>query len=162
MCTKSTSLQEQVRVISIFVICITLLVGISSIVHGGDLEISVVGIVINISITGILFYGAKTKDTTHLVVWLAFSVLEIIVLLLGMCYFAYEAENFHVIYNYEQHRGSLNSERMKNIWNSRIVYTVYSVILGLLSIFLFSISIIVKKFYDEVQRRSEYQPHQGR
>ena len=162
MCTKNTSLQEQVRVISIFVICITLLVGISSIVHGGDLEISVVGIVINISITGVLFYGAKTKDTTHLVVWLVFSVLEIIVLLLGMCYFAYEAEKFHVIYKYEQHRGSLNTEKMENIWNSRIVYTVYSVIFGLLSIFLFSISIIVKKFYDELQRRSEYQPHQGR
>ena len=162
MCTKSTSLQEQVRVISIFVACLTLLVGISSIVHGGDLEISVVGIVINISITGVLFYGAKTKDTTHLVVWLVFSVLEIIVLIIGMCYFAYEAEQLHITYNYQKHRGTLNTEEMENIWNSRIIYTVYSVIFSLLSIFLFSISIIVKKFYDELHRRSEYQPHHGR
>jgi NADH:ubiquinone oxidoreductase subunit 5 (subunit L)/multisubunit Na+/H+ antiporter MnhA subunit len=137
-------------------------VGISSIVHDGDLLMTIVWIVINISISGVLFNGAKTKDTTHCLVWLVFSVLEIVVLIIGMCYFAYQAEQYHIIYNYQKQRGSLNIEQMENIWNSRIVYTVYSVIFSVLSIFLFTISIIVKKFYDELHRRSEYQPHHGR
>ena len=159
MCSKSKSLQEKVRVISIFIACLTLLVGISSIVHGGDLEMSIVGIVVNISITGVLFYGAKTKDTTHLVVWLVFSVLEIIALIIGMCYFAIESAQFNIKYNYQKDSGSFNNETMENTWNHRILYTVYSVIFGLLSIFLLSISVIVKKFYDEVQRGEAYQPH---
>ena len=102
---RKESLQDSVRIIAIFVACLTLVVGISSIVHGGDLETSIIGIVVNISITGVLFYGAKKKDTTHLVVWLIFSLLEIIVFCIGMCYFAYEADQLRISYNAQKQNG---------------------------------------------------------
>lgn len=78
-------LQEKVKVIAMFLVCLTLITGVSSIVHGGELEASLVGIAINISITGILFYGAKAKDTVHIFVWLVFALLQIVGLIIGMC-----------------------------------------------------------------------------
>ena len=153
MC-HTRSLQEPVRVLAIFIACLTLVVGISSIIHGGDLEMSLIGLLVNLSIAGVLFYGAKKKDTTHLVVWLVFSLIQMIGLIIGACYFAYESEqvwaNYNVVYR---------KESMEIIWKLRVTYVVYSLVFGVLTIVLFSISIIVKKFYDELQRRETDHPY---
>ena len=154
MCNHHNNLQVQVRVIAIFIACLTLLVGISSIVHGGDLEMNLVGMVVTMSITFVLFYGAKTKDTTHLLVWLVFSFLQIVILTIGMCYFAIESDQLRVMYNLHKQHALLSKE----IWNLRITYITYSVVSGLLTTLLLSISVIVKKFYDELQRREIYHP----
>ena len=160
MChNQNKSLQQPVRAIAVAVAGITLLVGISSIVHGGDLEWSIGGLVVNLSITGVLFYGAKRKDTTHLVLWLVFSLIQIIGLFIGMCYFAYEAKQLLAMYKSAYRKETVNKDMVEGIWKLRMTYIVYSLIMGVLIMILFSISIVVKKFYDELQRSETYQPY---
>jgi len=159
------SLQEPVRVIAIFVVCLILLVGISSIVHGGDLETSIIGIVINISITLDLFYGAKTRSTSHLRHWLMLSLVQLSGLIIGIGYFSYESEQLRAVYNSQKSNGSFNEEAMESVWKLRMTYIIYALVFGVLAAFLISISIIVKKFYDELQRNrrnliESYQPKQ--
>ena len=146
-------LQEKIKVIAVFLVCLTLITGISYIVHGGDLEAGLVLIVINLSITGILFYGAKAKDTVHIFVWLVFGILQIVGLIIGMCYFAYTSEL--LLDNYKK----LKTEETRNsVWESRIVCIVYSVICFILAIILVIICIVVKKFYDELKRHQPFRP----
>ena len=157
MSSQNKSLQDPVRIIAIFVVCLTLLVGVSSIVHGGDLEISIVGIVVNLSIYCILFYGAKKKDTTHLVVWLAVSLVELVSLIIGICYFAYESEKLRLQQNSE--KLPIDPSQDELVFKLRVMYIVYSAVSGVLTIFLFSIMIVVKKFYNELLRSDDCQEH---
>ena len=157
MSSQNKSLQDPVRIIAIFVVCLTLLVGVSSIVHGGDLEISIVGIVVNLSIYCVLFYGAKKKDTTHLVVWLAVSLAELVSLIIGICYFAYESEKLRLQQNSE--KLPIDPSQDELVFKLRVMYIVYSAVSGVLTIFLFSIMIVVKKFYNELLRSDDCQEH---
>ena len=151
------SLQDPVRVIAIFLGCLTILVGVSSIVHDGDLELSIVGIAINIFISGVLFLGAKRRSTTHLMVWLMFTLLQIIGLVVGMCYFSYEAQSLSTLYNsLPSEPLPLPGEKLENIHELRIAYIVYAIVCGILiALFLF-ISVIVKKFHDEIKRQDPF------
>ena len=155
MSSHNKSLQDPVRIIAIFVVCLTLVVGISSIVHGGDLEISIVGIVVNLSIYCVLFYGAKKKDTTHLVIWLAVSLAELVSLIIGICYFAYESEKLRLQQHSEQQ--PIDRSQAELLFNRRVDYIVYSTVSGVLTIFLFSIMIIVKRFHNELLRSENCQ-----
>ena len=146
------SLQEPVRVIAIFIVCLILLVGISSIVHGGDLETSIVGILINISITFVLFYGAKTRSISHLRNWLILSLMQISGLVIGIAYFAYESEQLRETYKTRKSNGSFNNETMENILKLKMTYIIYSIVFAVLAVFVTLVFIIVKKFYDELQR----------
>ena len=115
MFDSERSLQDPVRVIAIFLGCLTILVGVSSIVHDGDLELSIVGIAINIFVSGVLFLGAKRRSTTHLMVWLMFTMLQIIGLLIGICYFSYEAESLRILINSPQPLDPLKQETLDRI-----------------------------------------------
>ena len=157
MSSQNKSLQDPVRIIAIFVGCLTLVVGISSIVHGGDLEISIVGIAVNLSIYCVLFYGAKKKDTTHLVVWLAVSFAELVSFVIGICYFSYESEMLRLRQNSEMQ--PLDPAEAELIFKLRVEYIVYSAVSGVLTIFLFSIMIVVKRFYNELLRCENCQEH---
>ena len=157
MSSQIKSLQDPVRIIAIFVGCLTLVVGISSIVHGGDLEISILGIVVNLSIYSVLFYGAKKKDTTHLVVWLAVSLAELVFLIIGICYFAYESEKLRLQQNSEEQQ--IDPEQAELVFKLRVEYIVYSAVSGVLTIFLCSIMIVVKKFHNELLRSDNCQEH---
>ena len=152
MCTIK-NLHEQVKVIAIFLVCLILITGISSIVHGGDLEASLVGIVVSLSITSLLFYGAKNKDTCLIIIWLVLALLQIVGLLIGVCYFAYVSQLLLESYN------NLNSNEAKtSVSKSRLVYIVYSVICSIIATILTFICIVVKKFYDELKRREPFRP----
>ena len=51
------------------------------------------GTLLNVSITGVLFYGVKWKDTTHIFIWQVFSVIESIFSIILMCYYAIQSDN---------------------------------------------------------------------
>ena len=157
MSSQNKSLQDPVRIIAIFVGCLTLVVGVSAIVHGGDLEISIVGIVVNLSIYCVLFYGAKKKDTTHIVVWLAVSLAELGSFIIGICYFAYESEKLRLRRNSEKE--PIDPAQAELVFKLRVEYIVYSAVSGVLTIFLCSIMIVVKKFHNELLRSENCQEH---
>ena len=157
MLDSERSLQDPVRVIAIFLGCLTILVGVSSIVHDGDLELSIVGIAINIFISGVLFLGAKRRSTTHLMVWLMFTLLQIIVLFIGMCYFSYKANWLSIQYdNYKEPLEPSDQKELENIQKLRIAFIVYSIVFGILITLFIFISAIVKKFYDEIKNQQPY------
>ena len=157
MFNSDSSLQDPVRVIAIFLGCLTILVGVSSIVHDGDLELSIVGMSINIFISGVLFLGAKGRSSTHLVVWLMFSLLQIIGLVIAMGYFAYRANSFPTLDTTSlEPTGSLGQEEIENNQDFKIAYIVYSIVSGILAALFLFISVIVKKFYDELIRQQPY------
>ena len=157
MLDSERSLQDPVRVIAIFLGCLTILVGVSSIVHDGDLELSIVGIAINIFISGVLFLGAKRRSTTHLMVWLMFTLLQIIVLFIGMCYFSYKANWLSLqLTDYKEPLEPSDQKELENIQKLRIAFIVYSIVFGTLIILFIFISAIVKKFYDEIKNQQPY------
>jgi len=156
MFDSERSLQDPVRVIAIFLGCLTILVGVSSIVHDGDLELSIVGIAINIFVSGVLFLGAKRRSTTHLMVWLMFTMLQIIGLLIGICYFSYEAESLRILINSPQPLEPLKQETLDRIRELRIAYIVYAIVFGILITLFIFISVIVKKFYDELKNQNPF------
>ena len=157
MFNPDRSLQDPVRVIAIFLGCITILVGVSIIVHDGDLELSVVGSAINIFTSGVLFLGAKRRSSTHLVVWLMFALLQIVGLVIGMCYFAYQANSLRISDNSSlEPTGSIGEENIENNNKFRISYIVYSIGFGILAALFIFISAVVKKFYDELRKQRPY------
>ena len=157
MCQRKT-LQGLVCTISMFLIGLTLLVGISLILREGDLEMNVVMMVVNICITIVLFYGAKTKDTTHLRIWLFYTFIQIIGLFIGMCYFAYQSEELRERHTLNKPFGSITNKTIEKIWKLRITSIVYSVSCGVLAIALMLVSIIVKKLFNKIQRDDINQP----
>ena len=157
---QSESLKEAVYIAAIISGCLVLMLGILSIAYGGGrLEINIVGITVNVLIAIVLFYGAKIKDTTHLVVWFYFASVQAIGLIIGMIYFIYQSEELLRLYPSKSAGLSLYHKTMEVMWKRRMVCIIYAVFLGLLLIFLLVISIIVKKFYDEIQCNVIRQSH---
>ena len=158
MNTRQTKNYQQAAInIAIFSVCLTLLLGISLIITGEDLKICIVGMVFGISINIVLLYGAKTKDTTHLFLWLFFSGILVIGLVVGMTYFAYNSVMFLEMSSAPER--SFQNETKANILRLRSIYLAYAVISGLLTIFLVSISIIIKKSYNGIQSEDTQYQH---
>ena len=148
---QRTTFQRAAIHIAILSVCLILLLGISLIIIGEDLKICIVGMVFGISINTVLFYGAKTKDTTHLFLWLFFSPILVVGLLVGMIYFAFKSEMFQAIYTSNTPDGLSQNETKANILRLRSINLAYAVISGLLTIFLVLVSIVIKKIYNEIQ-----------
>ena len=58
----------------------------------------IIGMYFNLAIATILVYGATTKDTTILVIWLFIYLIQLIWLLIGLCSFAYHSEQLNAMY----------------------------------------------------------------
>ena len=160
MC-KNTSLQGSVRFIAVFQIFATLIVGSLSIICGGSLEKIIVGMGLNVSIAIVLFTGATTKDTTHLVVWSFFSFFQEIILIIGIGYFAYNSVKSHNVYELRPLTGLFNNGTNDRIWFHRVIDRIYCGIFCFLALILLLSLIVVKQFYDQLES-SESRPVKGR
>ena len=89
-------------------------------------------------------------------VWLMFTMLQIIGLLIGICYFSYEAESLRILDNSSQSLEPLKQETLDRIRELRIAYIVYSIVFGILITLFIFISVIVKKFYDELKTQNPF------
>ena len=160
MCQLMTlNINKQVYLIVVVLVFLTIMLGSLLISYGGNTIISSVGIIINLSVTGILFYGVKTEDTTHVFVWLVFSLVEMIALVIVMSYYAIKAANMLNIYNHFLQNSSVPRQSLiKTIWEKHISFVVFSIIFGLSTISLFSMIFIVRIFYRRIQRRQGHQP----
>ena len=160
MCQLMTlNINKQVYLIVVVLVFLTIMLGSLLISYGGNTIISSVGIIINLSVTGILFYGVKTEDTTHVFVWLVFSLVEMIALVIVMSYYAIKAANMLNIYNHFLQNSSVPRQSLiKTIWEKHISFVVFSIIFGISTISLFSMIFIVRIFYRRIQRRQGHQP----
>ena len=101
MCQLMTlNINKQVYLIVVVLVFFTIVFGSLLISYGGNIILSSIGMIINLSVTGILLYGVKTEDTTHVLVWLVFSLVEMIALVIAMSYYAIKAAHMLNIYNY--------------------------------------------------------------
>ena len=158
MC-QVTHKKQQVYAIVVLLICLTIIVGFLSAVFGENIEMSIVGIIINLSITGILYYGVKTQDTTHVLVWLVFSLFEMVTLVIGMSYYAIKAAHMQSIKRLLSKTGSFQRKELhESISERSIKYIIFSIIFGSSAIILLPIIYVVKTFYDHIQRREGCQP----
>ena len=160
MC-KNTNLQGSVRSIALFHICATLIVGTLAIICGGSLEKSIVGMGLNVLIAIVLFTGATTKDTTHLVVWSFFSFFQEILLIIGIGYFAYNSVKSRNVHELRTLTGLFYSGTNDRIWFLRVIDRIYCGIFCLLALLLFLSLIVVKQFYDQLES-IESRPVKGR
>ena len=159
MCCRQ--LQDQVYALATFSSVFSLLVGIIFVVYGVNVEMTIVGTVLNVSITGALFYGVKRNDTTHIFIWIVFSVIEVIFSIIIMCYLALQSDNMLKKYNHLLIHQSYESnvENLERVWNQRISYLAFSTVFGFLTVSLLTTLLTVKKFYDELSRRGNYQSY---
>ena len=158
MC-QLTTLKQQAYVIVVVLVFLTITLGSLLMSYGGNTILSSVGIIINLSVTGILLYGVKTEDTTHVLVWLVFSLVEMIALVIGMSYYATKAANMQNIYNHLSKDSSVpRKDLIKTIWEKHISFVVFSIIFGVSTISLLSTIFIVRMFYRRIQRRQGRQP----
>ena len=161
MC-RNKSLQKYVIVISMCISCLVVLLGILSFFHQRYMEVIMVFVVVNLSLAIVLLCGAKSKDTTHILVWLFFSFMQGIGLFLGMCYFAYQSEQSATTgLAQEKACGTVCNKTSETTQALRINDVVYSVIFGVITILHILISIIVKEFYNELVL-NEFIEHKGR
>ena len=161
MCQLMTlmTFKQQVYLIVVVLVFLTITLGSLLMSYGGNTILSSVGIIINLSVTGILFYGVKTEDTTHVFVWLIFSLVEMIALVIAMSYYAVKAAHMQNIYSQLSESPSVaRQDLIKTIWEKHISFVVFSIIFGLSTIFLFSMIFIVRIFYRRIQRRQGHQP----
>ena len=156
---RAKSFQQTAIIIAILSACLIFILGISLIIIGEDLRVCIVGMVLGISINIVLLYGAKTKDTTHLFLWLFVSAMLVLGLIVGMAYFAYESEKFREMYISNTPNGSFQNETKANILRLRNTTLAYAVISGLFTIFLVSVSIVIKKIYNEIQSEDTQYRH---
>ena len=87
-------LPEQVYALATFSSVFVFFIGTALITYGISVEITIIFMSLHASIAGVLFYGVRRKDTTHIFVWLVISVIEAIFSIFVVCYFAIESENF--------------------------------------------------------------------
>ena len=158
MC-QVTHKKQQVYAIVVLLICLTIIVGVLSAVFGENMEMSISGTIINLSITGILYYGVKTQDTTHVLVWLVFSLFEMVTLVIVMSYYAIKAAHMQSINRLLSKTGSFQRKELyESISERSIKYINFSIIFGSSAIILLPIIYVVKTFYDHIQRREGCQP----
>ena len=156
-------LQQQVYVVVVVLAFLTIIIGAFSVVYGENLEISIVGTIINFSITGILVYGVKRQDTTHVMVWLVSSIVEMVLLVIGMSYYAIKADHIQNIYKYISENDSFQrKELLENISGRKLSCIVLSIIFGASTVILFCAILIVKMLYHQLQRREGYQSQMRR
>ena len=148
---KINGFQQTAKNIAILSGCLMLLLWGSLIIIGEDVRMCMVGIVFGITINAVLFYGAKTKDTTHIFLWLFFSAILVVGLFVGMIYFACESDKFRKMYLLSTPDRTFQNETEANIVRLKSANLVYAVISGLLTVFFVSVSTIIKKLYNEIQ-----------
>ena len=155
-------LPEQVYSLATFSSVFALFIGIALITYGINVEITIMLMCLHTSITGVLFYGVRRKDTTHLLVWLVCSLIEAIFCIAVMCYFAIESEDLLRRYNHFKMMDNLhtpNNKILKELGAQQYSYLAFSIAFGLFTVILLSSSVTVKKFYDEILRRGNHRPY---
>ena len=159
MCCKR--LKEQVYALATFSSVLSLLIGIIFVVYGINVEMTIIGTLLNLSITGVLFYGVKRKDTTHIFIWLVFSVIESIFSIFIMCYLAIQSDNMLKKYNHLLMNQSYesNNETLEKVWTQRISYLAFSIVFGFLTVSVITTLFTVKKFYDKLLRRGNHRSY---
>ena len=155
-------LPEQVYALATFSSVFILFIGIALISYGMNVEITIILMSLHTSITGVLFYGVRKKDTTHIFVWLVFSVIEAIFSIFVVCYFAIESESFLRKYNHLKMTNSLytpNNKTLKELGAQQYSCLAFSIAFGLFTVILLSSLVTVKKFYDELLRRGNHRSY---
>ena len=154
-------LQEKVYAIASFISLFSLFIGIYLVVYGINVEMTIVAMILNISITGVLFNGVKRKDTTHIFIWLVFSVIEAIFSTILTCYFAIESDSMFKKYNilHKNHTYLSSDKTLEELSTIMYIYLAFSAAFGLLTVGLLSALFIVKKFYDDLLRRGNYRSY---
>ena len=154
-----THIKQKVYAIIVVLVCLTIIMGVLLVVYGENLVISVGGTIVNICLTFILLYGVKTQDTTHVLVWLVFSLVETVALVIGISYYAIKAVHMHNIQKTLSNNDSFQSRKMfENILDTGKRYKSFSIIFGCSTIILVPIIYTVKKYYHQIQREEAYQP----
>ena len=141
------NLQIGVYVISIILVFLTILVGVLFLLLGSYCKLSAIGMVLNFWMSIVLFYGAKTRDTTHLLIWLLASIMQSAGSFIAMCYFAYQAHELKLL-NIEYYSNlTKDYEEEQYSMKMRSNYILYSVIFGIVPILFASMAIFVIRFY---------------
>ena len=143
----SDSLQIIVYAISIIMVLLTALLGALLFSIGSYWKIIAIWMILNLWMSTVLFYGAKTKDTTHILIWLLTSMLQTAGSLIAMCYFAYRAQELKLHHIERYTDMSENNDEEQHSKQMRSGYILYSVLFGLLPILLASMAIFVFRFY---------------
>ena len=155
-------LPEQVYALATFSSVFVFFIGIALITYGISVDITIIFMSLHTSIAGVLFYGVRRKDTTHIFVWLVISVIEAIFSIFVVCYFAIESENFLRKYNHLKMTNSLhtpNNRILKELGAQQYSCLAFSIAFGLFTVILLSTSVTVKKFYDELLRRGNHRSY---
>ena len=154
-----TQIKQQVYAIIVVLVCLTIMMGVLLVVYGENLVISIAGTIVNLCLTFILLYGVKTQDTTHVLVWLVFSLVETAALVISILYYAIKAVHMHNLQKTLSNNDSFQGKKMfENILDTGKRYKTFSIIFGCSTIILVPIIYTVKKFYDQIQREEAYQP----
>ena len=154
-----TDIKQQVYAIIVILVCLTIMMGVLLVVYGENLVLSIAGTIVNLCLTFTLLYGVKTQDTTHVFVWLVFSLVETVALVIGTSYYAIKAVHMHNIQKTLSETNSFQSKKLfENILDRENKYKTVSIIFGCSTIILVPIIYAVKKFHDEIQREEACQP----
>ena len=150
--------KQQIYVIIVILVFLTIIMGGLSVLYGANLGIFIAGTIINLCITFILLYGVKNQDTTHVLVWLVFSLVETVALVIGMSYYAIKALHMHNIHKTLSNNDPFRSKKLiENILDRGRRYKTFSIIFGCSTMILLPIIYAVNKFYDQIQREEAYQ-----
>ena len=146
MCFKQ-NLRICVYVISIISVFLNVMVGFLLLSLGSYWKLSAIGMVLNFWMSIVLFYGAKTKDTTHLLIWLLASIMQSAGSFIAMCYFAYQAQELKLLSIEHYSNLTKDYEEKQHFMKMRSNYILYSVIFGIVPILFASMAIFVIRFY---------------
>ena len=152
-------LPELVYALATFSSVFALFIGIALATYGMNVALTIILMSLHTSINGVLFYGVRRRDTTHIFVWLVFSFIEAIFCIVFVFYFVIESENFLRKYNHLKMIDSFHTPKykvLKELGTRQYSCLAFSIAFGLFMVILLSTSVTVKKFYDELLRRGNH------